>query len=75
MESSRREDADAGLPDSEVAYIARSKRDIAEHFGVAWSTMQPRLVGKIGSKVGKEQRDEVLISWDGREEQLVCLVV
>lgn len=43
-----REDAD----DSEVAYIARSKRDVAEHFGVAWSTMQPRLVGKIGAKVG-----------------------
>lgn len=41
-----REDAD-----SEVAYIARSKRDVAEHFGVAWSTMQPRLVGKIGAKV------------------------
>lgn len=42
-----RDDAD----DSEVAYIARSKRDVAEHFGVAWSTMQPRLVGKIGTKV------------------------
>lgn len=51
LENSRREDADAGLPDSKVAYVARSKRDIAEHFGVAWSTMQPRLVGKIGSKV------------------------
>lgn len=40
-----------GIPDSDVAYIARSKRDVAEHFGVAWSTMQPRLVGKIGAKV------------------------
>lgn len=51
VESSRREDADANLPDSKVAYIARSKRDVAEYFGVAWSTMQPRLVGKIGTKV------------------------
>eukprot|EP00752_Nemacystus_decipiens_P009180 g8201.t1 len=50
VDNSRAQDADANLPDSEVAYIARSKRDIAEHFGVAWSTMQPRLVGKIGSK-------------------------
>lgn len=47
----RRDDLDADLDDSEVAYIARSKRDVAEHFGVAWSTMQPRLVGKIGAKV------------------------
>ncbi len=45
-------DRDAALPDSAVAYIARSKRDVAEHFGVAWSTMQPRLAGKIGVKVG-----------------------
>lgn len=51
QETSSRDDPDADRPDSEVAYIARSKRDIAEHFGVAWSTMQPRLVGKIGSKV------------------------
>ena len=50
-ESGRRDDTDAQLHDSEVAYIARSKRDVAEHFGVAWSTMQPRLVGKIGAKV------------------------
>lgn len=51
--NSRREEdvEDVDLPDSEVAYIARSKRDVAEHFGVAWSTMQPRLVGKIGVKV------------------------
>eukprot|EP00904_Undaria_pinnatifida_P007468 jgi/Undpi1/3851/HiC_scaffold_16.g07220.m1 len=49
-ESARRDDADAQLDDSQVAYIARSKRDVAEHFGVAWSTMQPRLVGKIGAK-------------------------
>jgi len=42
---------DDGLLDSEVAYSARSKRDIAEYFGVAWSTMQPRLVGKIAAKV------------------------
>ena len=54
-ESGRRDDADAGLDDSKVAYIARSKRDVAEHFGVAWSTMQPRLVGKIGAKVCKSK--------------------
>lgn len=58
-ENSRREDADANLPDSKVAYIARSKRDIAEHFGVAWSTMQPRLVGKVGSKVTTAHQSKV----------------
>ena len=47
---------DAALPDSEVAFIGRSKRDIAEYFGVAWSTMQPRLVGKISAKVMDNQR-------------------
>lgn len=47
----RGKDAGEELDDSQVAYIARSKRDVAEHFGVAWSTMQPRLVGKIGAKV------------------------
>lgn len=53
-DAARRDEADADLDDSEVAYIARSKRDVAEHFGVAWSTMQPRLVGKIGAKVRKK---------------------
>lgn len=47
-ETSGREE---NVADSEMAYIARSKRDVAEHFGVAWSTMQPRLAGKIGAKV------------------------
>ncbi|CAM9862192.1 unnamed protein product [Pylaiella littoralis] len=60
VESSRREDADANLPDSKVAYIARSKRDVAEYFGVAWSTMQPRLVGKIGTKPAPSTRAAAL---------------
>ncbi len=51
MEGSRAEYANDGLLDSEVAYVARSKRDIAEYFGVAWSTMQPRLVGRVAPKV------------------------
>ncbi|CAN0390498.1 unnamed protein product, partial [Ectocarpus fasciculatus] len=55
-DTTRRDDADASMDDSEVAYIARSKRDVAEHFGVAWSTMQPRLVGKVGGKPASPAR-------------------
>ncbi|CAM9415232.1 unnamed protein product, partial [Ectocarpus sp. 8 AP-2014] len=56
IDTARRDDADASMDDSEVAYIARSKRDVAEHFGVAWSTMQPRLVGKVGGKPASSAR-------------------
>ncbi|CAM9909723.1 unnamed protein product, partial [Ectocarpus sp. 12 AP-2014] len=56
IDNARPDDADASLDDSEVAYIARSKRDVAEHFGVAWSTMQPRLVGKVGGKPASSAR-------------------
>ncbi|CAM9382232.1 unnamed protein product, partial [Phaeothamnion confervicola] len=48
-DSSERADAaaaGAGAPTTDAGdkpYAARSKRDIAEHYGIAWSTLQPRL--------------------------------